>query len=553
MTGAPKRAFQIVVAVTKNWGIGLRGGLPFELPGDMAYFKKLTSQASSTKVRNVVIMGRTTYLSIPEKFRPLKGRLNIVLTSNPPTATPAAAASSEQDENQAPTPANLITAQQQGSQKQQGAGSKQQQQQHLPSPSANLMYATSLESAMALIEQEGVSETIDTVFVIGGGQVYKEAVDSERCSAIHVTHVEAEPECDTFFPDITAAGSPWRVWSSARPRRDNDTRYQFVVYTREAPAGPSTSTAAGSRGRQVDTVGAAPVLPPGIASQHDEHQYLALVKELIEEGCPRSDRTGTGTLSKFGTQQRYDLRHSFPLLTTKRVFWKGVLEELLWFIRGSTNATELQNKGVHIWDGNSSRAFLDAQGLGHREEGDLGPVYGFQWRHFGATYTDMHADYSGQGVDQLAELIGRIKSNPYDRRHILTAWNPAALRDMALPPCHLLAQFYVCDGELSCQLYQRSADVGLGVPFNIASYALLTYMVAQVCDLRPGEFVHTSGDAHVYTNHVEPLKQQLLNTPRHFPRLVLNPSKKSIDDFVFEDFELVGYSPHKTIKMQMAV
>eukprot|EP00882_Tetradesmus_deserticola_P018541 GHRQ01019915.1.p1 GENE.GHRQ01019915.1~~GHRQ01019915.1.p1 ORF type:complete len:279 (+),score=123.87 GHRQ01019915.1:92-928(+) len=231
----------------------------------------------------------------------------------------------------------------------------------------------------------------------------------------------------------------------------------------------------------------------------------------------------------------------------------GVVEELLWFIRGSTNARELQAKGVHIWDGNSSRAYLDSVGLGHREEGDLGPVYGFQWRHFGASYTDMHADYTGQGVDQLAGLIARIKSHPECRRLILTAWNPAALPDMALPPCHMTAQFYVADGELSCQLYQRSADVGLGLPFNIASYALLTLMIAQVCGLQPGEFVHTVGDAHVYSNHVEPLKQQLANAPRHLPRLLLNPQKKAIDEFTADDFTLLDYTPHKTIKMQMAV
>jgi dihydrofolate reductase/thymidylate synthase len=406
---------------------------------------------------------------------------------------------------------------------------------------------------MQLLEAEGTAETIETVFVIGGGQVYREAVESSRCSVIHLTAVAADPPCDTFFPDITAEGSPWRVWSSSRPRHDNGTRYQFVCYTKDTPCCATSSGAAAAAAGRQDVVGQPPLLPPGIASQHDEYQYLNLVKELIEEGFPRGDRTGTGTLSKFGTQSRYDLRHSFPLLTSKRVFWKGVLEELLWFVRGSTSARELQDKGVHIWDGNSSREFLDKQGLSHREEGDLGPVYGFQWRHFGAQYVDMHTDYTGQGVDQLADLIQRIKTTPEDRRLILTAWNPAALKDMALPPCHMTAQFYVCDGELSCQLYQRSADVGLGVPFNIASYALLTVMLAQVTGLKPGEFVHTLGDAHVYVNHVEPLKQQLINTPRHFPQLMVNPEKRNIDDFVADDFTLVGYNPHKTIKMQMAV
>jgi len=228
-------------------------------------------------------------------------------------------------------------------------------------------------------------------------------------------------------------------------------------------------------------------------------------------------------------------------------FCAGLAEELLWFIKGSTNAKELSDNGIHIWDGNGSREYLDSIGLEKREEGDLGPVYGFQWRHFGAEYTDMHADYSGKGVDQLKDLIHKIKTNPTDRRLVLTAWNPLALPEMALPPCHMFCQvnmirvatrhncrtfqsqtlnnkilcvylqFYVADGELSCQMYQRSCDLGLGVPFNIASYALLTRMVAQVCGLAAGDFVHVLGDAHVYANHVDPLKLQLQNAPRHLP------------------------------------
>lgn len=194
------------------------------------------------------------------------------------------------------------------------------------------------------------------------------------------------------------------------------------------------------------------------------------------------------------------------------MFWKGVLEELLWFIKGSTNAKELSSKGVRIWDANGSRDFLDNLGFSSRKEGDLGPVYGFQWRHFGADYKDMDSDYSHQGVDQLQKVIDTIKTNPDDRRIILCAWNPKDLPSMALPPCHALCQFYVVNGELSCQLYQRSADMGLGVPFNIASYALLTYMIAHITGLKPGDFVHTLGDAHIYLNHIEPLKMQAERT-----------------------------------------
>lgn len=250
---------------------------------------------------------------------------------------------------------------------------------------------------------------------------------------------------------------------------------------------------------------------------------------------------------------RFNLRNQFPLLTTKRVFWRGVAEELLWFIKGSTDAKSLQDKNIRIWDSNSTREFLDASGFQHRQVGDLGPVYGFQWRHFGAEYKTCNDDYTGKGIDQLKEIINRIKVNPTDRRIIMTAWNPIQIPEMALPPCHCLAQFYVANGELSCQLYQRSADMGLGVPFNIASYALLTYMIAHITNLKPGDFIHTLGDTHVYLNHVEPLKEQLGRTPRPFPQLKIKRQVTEIDDFKFEDFEVLGYDPYPTIKMEMAV
>ncbi|CRL04633.1 CLUMA_CG017702, isoform A [Clunio marinus] len=287
--------------------------------------------------------------------------------------------------------------------------------------------------------------------------------------------------------------------------------------------------------------------------EHDEEQYLNLIRKIIKKGVTRDDRTGVGTKSIFGTQMRFNLRDQFPLLTTKRVFWRAVAEELLWFIQGSTDAKLLQEKNIRIWDGNSTREFLDASGFPHRQVGDLGPVYGFQWRHFGAEYGTCNDDYTGKGIDQLKEVIERIKRNPTDRRIIMTAWNPIQIPDMALPPCHCLVQFYVADGELSCQLYQRSADMGLGVPFNIASYALLTYMIAHVTNLKIGDFIHTLGDAHVYLNHIEPLKAQIERVPRPFPQLKIKRQVENIDDFKFEDFEIIGYDPYPTIKMEMAV
>jgi len=289
------------------------------------------------------------------------------------------------------------------------------------------------------------------------------------------------------------------------------------------------------------------------APRHDEYEYMDLINDILVNGKVKTDRTGTGTISRFGAQMRFSLRDGFPLLTTKRVFWRGVAEELIWFIKGSTNGNDLSAKKIKIWEPNGTKDFLTKRGLGHREEGDLGPVYGFQWRHFGATYVDMHTDYTGKGFDQLADVINTIKTNPDSRRIIMSAWNPPDLALMALPPCHTMCQFFVVDGELSCQLYQRSGDMGLGVPFNIASYALLTVMIAHICDLKPGDFVHTLGDAHVYSNHVEPLKEQMKREPRAFPTLKFKRKVTNIDDFTFEDFELEGYKPHPKIKMDMAV
>merc|ERR1719162_1886224 len=328
----------------------------------------------------------------------------------------------------------------------------------------------------------------------------------------------------------------------AHTHKKSGIKYQFLEYRRK-----STKKQKKDSNEEIKIEEGAHVNP-------EEVQYLDMCREIIENGVKRGDRTGTGTLSKFGTQMRFSLRDgTLPLLTTKRTFWRGVAEELLWFVKGSTNANELAAKDIHIWDGNGSREFLDARNLSHREVGDLGPVYGFQWRHFGAEYKDMHTDYTGQGVDQLAECINKIKNDPTDRRILLSAWNPADLSLMALPPCHMFCQFYVANGELSCLMYQRSSDMGLGVPFNIASYALLTCMMAQVCGLKPGEFVHTMGNAHVYSNHVDPLKTQLDRTPRPFPILKVNPDVKDIDGFKASDFEILGYDPHKKIEMEMAV
>jgi dihydrofolate reductase/thymidylate synthase len=518
-----QRKFSIVVAVCKSTrGIGSSGQLPWRLRSDMQYFKQLTRSTRDPTKRNAVIMGRKTWLSIPTKFRPLDDRINVVLSRNPEAAR------------------------------------------ELEMPNG-VMVAASLERALELLDERSeLGGTVENVYVIGGASVYKEALAlGGACAKVHVTEIEragdaaALPgaenagntppptsdakvsataggdgfDCDVFFPQLE--DSVYSVGSRTVAKVENGLKYEFVEFVPKASATDVSDASADG--------------------MHEEDQYLNLVREVIEHGTKREDRTGVGTLSKFGVQMRFDLSTKFPLLTTKSVFWRGVAEELLWFLRGETSAKKLQDKKIKIWDGNSSREFLDSIGLKDREEGDLGPVYGWQWRHFGATYTDMHADYTGQGVDQVAQVLHAIKTKPHDRRIILSAWNPADIPKMALPPCHMFAQFFVADGALSCQMYQRSADLGLGVPFNIASYALLTCLFAHLTGLKRGSFVHTIGDAHVYLNHVDALKEQLKRKPRPFPTLSIDPKVDSVDTCTMDDLTITGYDPYPKINMQMAV
>lgn len=296
-------------------------------------------------------------------------------------------------------------------------------------------------------------------------------------------------------------------------------------------------------------------------------QYLDLLRRIKTEGVVKSDRTGTGTRSVFGHQMRFDLSEGFPLLTTKRVFLKGVIHELLWFLAGDTNIKYLVDNGVHIWDNDAYRFYKELCAKSGVEPitmeeflaaaqqqtpspiagyayGDLNHVYGYQWRSWGRP--------NGEAIDQVKQVIETIKNNPDSRRMIVSAWNVADVEDMALPPCHVLFQFYVANGKLSCQLYQRSADTFLGVPFNIASYALLTMMIARECGLEAGEFVHTLGDTHLYLNHMEQVDEQLSREPRSLPKMHLNPDVKSVFDFRYEDFTLEGYDPHPTIKAPMS-
>jgi thymidylate synthase len=296
--------------------------------------------------------------------------------------------------------------------------------------------------------------------------------------------------------------------------------------------------------------------PAALGPITDETQYINLIKTIVKDGEYEMTRNGAA-LSIFGYSMRFSLRDGvLPLITTKKLAWKTCFKELMWFVRGETDNRTLRAQGVHIWDGNASREFLDSRGLSAREEGDLGPIYGHQWRHFGAPYTDCHADYRGQGIDQLANLIRDLKdpATRVSRRLVISAWNPVQIDEMALPPCHVLMQFHVSGNgqRLSCSLYQRSGDVGLGVPFNIASYSFLVHLLARHCDLEPWDFVYFLGNAHIYEAHLNPIMEQMLRRPYPFPRIHIREKRENIEDYSLEDIEwLESYQSHDAVKMEM--
>ncbi|GAY66188.1 hypothetical protein CUMW_246730 [Citrus unshiu] len=479
----PKRSYQVVVAATRDMGIGKDGKLPWKLPSDLKFFKEITQITSDAGKRNAVIMGRKTWESIPLEHRPLPGRLNVVLTRSGSF--------------------DIATVE-------------------------NVVICGSIGSALELLAASPYCLSIEKVFVIGGGQILSEALNAPECDAIHITEIETRIECDTFIPSIDS--SVFQPWYSSFPIVENNIRYCLSTYVRVRSAAVESLSQNNDIVLDSKTnsdkfeVKQFSFLPKMVFEKHEEYLYLRLVQDIISDGNLKDDRTGTDAVQ---------FAHNFSASYNQGIKYFG---EVL-----SRN-----------FSGSSVVQQMPSVGLTDREEGDLGPVYGFQWRHFGARYTNMHADYSGQGFDQLLDVINKIKNNPNDRRIVLSAWNPSDLKLMALPPCHMFAQFYVANGELSCQMYQRSADMGLGVPFNIASYALLTCMIAHVCDLAPGDFIHVIGDAHVYRNHVRPLEEQLQKLPKPFPILKINPEKKDIDSFVAEDFKLIGYDPHQKIEMKMA-
>nr|QBK86422.1 MAG: bifunctional dihydrofolate reductase-thymidylate synthase [Marseillevirus LCMAC102] len=363
-------------------------------------------------------------------------------------------------------------------------------------------------------------KSYDEVFIAGGEQIYNEVINNFMylCKKIHITRFKTDYECDQFFPWDAVRHYP--TFQDIQKTRD------FIRY----------------------------FFAPNV--KHEEYQYLDLLRTIADNGEIKPDRTGVGTQSIFGAKIEFNISERLPILTTKKVFYDQILKELLFFISGRTNTKILEEQNVDIWKDNTSRKFLDAQNLEY-EEGDMGPGYGFQWRHWNATYNGIEEDYTGKGIDQLSKLIKNIRQDPHSRRHILTAWNPEQLQEMAIPPCHLLAQFNVSGDRkyLDCQVYQRSGDMFLGVPYNITSYCVLTYMIAHITRLKPRKFIHTIGDAHIYSTHGDQIKRQLARTPRPFPHLIFRGATKihEIDDFNFDSFIIEGYTACPAISAPMAV
>ena len=442
------------------------------------------------RTRNAVIMGRKTWQSIPAEHRPLPKRRNIVVSRDPAA----------------------------------------REKYGIPE---SVVVIDDFEKA------EAHMDGIDMCFVCGGASLYEASSHTGLCQMVYHTLVTPVKTSEKLQADVFCEYMKQYPEHWLGPAEETLTKCEVLHETTEN--GFHLQFRLFDFGSREKNLG--------------EEEYISLAKHVLATGVKRADRTGVGTLSVFAPPpMRFSLRDgTLPLITTKYTNWRSLALELLWFVSGSTSAKALSAKGVKIWNANGSRAFLDGRGLTDREEGDLGPVYGFQWRHFGAKYVDMHADYTGQGVDQLAQVIETIKTNPTSRRIVMSAWNPADLGLMALPPCHMFAQFYVHDGELSCQLYQRSGDSALGIPYNIASYALLTHMIAHCCGLKAKELIHTIGDAHIYLNHVEQMKRQVKRAPFQFPKLTIDTDATDIDAITYKDLKLRSYAHHPAIAMEMAV
>jgi dihydrofolate reductase/thymidylate synthase len=523
----------LFVTLDKNNGISKNGIIPWNIKKNTEY---LTNKIKETlNQKNILIMDENTWKHIEKSY--MINSILLVLTSSN----------------------NLLKTNQK-------------------------MFFKSVDDVLLYIKYyKNEIENVKNIFFIGGKIIYEDIIERGICENIYVTEVDKDFECDLFFDIDNYLNNQQffktnytienisEIYYSEKEKcnfqfieyKNKNNILNFFKYSKEDEKYFSFFNKLKKEKESLNTIKKIKNIKYLANSNVEEQQYLNIVKNILENGLKRNDRTNTGTLSIFGCQMRFSLQNNqnniLPLLTTKKVFVRGVIEELLWFLRGNTNIKLLQNKKVNIWNGNSSREFLDSIGLYNNEVGDPGPIYGFNFRHFGAEYKDCHTDYTNQGIDQLVDVIDKLKNDPTSRRIIINLWNPLQLKEVALPACHTLYQFYV-DVEkkyLSCSLYQRSGDMGLGIPFNIASCSILTHILAKCCDLIPYEIIHTIGDAHVYLDHIDALKEQLKKEPTQFPTLEITKDINNVVDIEnlnYNDFIVSGYNPVKGgVAMKMAV
>ena len=479
-----------------NNAIGYNNNLLFRLKKDMAMFKQITTNVDNNKNKNAVLMGYNTFSSIPTLYLPLKNRINIIISKH-----------------------NYINV-------------KAQIHKH---KYIDTYVFSNIHNALAFCMS---SKYIETLYVIGGASIYNYFVNNNLIHEFYITELN-NPELvigDTYLEckdiiDKNYIKHHLQSFIELNALNLIDNKKYKVSY---------------SLFKYINTHISKPM---NIIT--DEHNYLSKLKYILEHGELRKTRNSE-TLSAFGVKMEFNLQRGFPLLTTKKMFWKGIKEELVWFLNADTNSKYLSDKGIRIWDGNSNREFLDSIGLTSYKEFDCGPIYGFQWRHFNATYKGCDADYTNKGTDQLLNVINLLKTNPTSRRIFMSAWNPEQMDEMALPPCHISYQFYVSEGnKLQCQMYQRSGDMFLGIPFNIASTSLLTHIIAKMTNLIPDKVILIVGDAHIYTSHIEQVKLQLERQPYSFPSLVISDKKNTIEEYKSSDFKLVNYINYPSIRAKM--
>lgn len=483
-----------ILCTASNGAIGYRNRLLYRIPKDMEYFKQKTVTTIDKNKMNAVIMGKNTFLSIPNKFRPLKNRINLIIS----------------DKNY-DVINNIIKE----------------------NKYKNCYLFNNIEQSMGYIYN---NHHIENVYVSGGQSIYRYFYQKGYFNEIFENKILA-PICkkgDRFFTQANI-GSDYVTYMGNKIEDHDSYDYDNTKISATFQKFWHINRRFNKRVYDSHTT--------------DEKHYLELLKNILKTGEERETRNGK-TISKFGVNMQFDLEKGFPLITTKKMYWKGIVEELIWFINSGTNSKDLEKKDVNIWKKNSSLEVLNDLKLPYKE-GWCGPIYGFQWRHFNAKYLGPNTDYSNKGIDQLQTCINLIKNNPTSRRIIMTAWNPCQLDEMVLPPCHISYQFYVRNNKLDCLMYQRSGDMFLGIPFNIASTSLLVTIMAKMTNLEPGRVNISIGDAHIYTNHIKQIEEQLGRRPYQFPKLIVKKTHEDIGHYSHDDIELQSYYKHAGIKADM--